>query len=244
MKRSIVTVAACLALASLGGCAANGIAPAAPAAAADAGIIVTGEGEARATPDIATLRLGIEAHRPSMAEARTASAAAQARILESLKSFGVVAADIQTEQLSLAPQYDYGEKGRTLRGYVATNMVRVKLRDISKVGAIVDAAAAAGDDDTRVDGLSFELADTATVRAEARRLAVADAKKKAEQLAAELGAKIGEPIAIEEVAVHAPGPVMMRDMAMMKGGAESTPVEAGSVEARVTVRVRWALDEA
>ncbi|NUP12540.1 MAG: SIMPL domain-containing protein [Polyangiaceae bacterium] len=239
MKRSLVMLATCFVLAAAGGCSIQGVGPASPSAPADAGIVVSGEGEARAKPDIAILRLGVEAHRPTMEEARTAAASAQARILQAAKAAGVAAADVQTEQLSMAPVYDYGEKGRTLRGYAATNIVRITMRDISKSGALVDATVAAGDNDARIDSISFEMSDTAAVRAEARRAAVEDAKKKAEQLAAELGVELGDVLAIEETAVSAPGPIMMR-AEFTKDAA--TPIQPGSVETHVAVRVRWAID--
>src|SRR5688572_6143411 len=77
MNRSLVMVAVCAALGTLAGCAAHGSPPVAIVSPNDTGISVSAEGEARATPDVAILRLGIEAHRPSMEEARSASATAQ-----------------------------------------------------------------------------------------------------------------------------------------------------------------------
>jgi uncharacterized protein YggE len=210
-------------------------------AAEDAGIVVSGEGDANAPPDCAVVRVGIEAHRPSMAEARAASAAAQQKVLASLQARGVAPADVQTEQLSLSPQYDYGEKGRTLRGYVATNTVRVTLRNPAIAGDVVDATVAAGGDDTRVDGISFELEDQTAIRARARERAIADARGKATQLAKELGVQLGEVLAVEETVAASPGPMYMRAEAKSAGAGPSTPVAAGAIEARVGVRVRWAI---
>lgn len=211
-------------------------------AAEDAGIAVSGEGDANAPPDCAVVRVGIEAHRPSMAEARAASAAAQQKVLASLQGKGIAPVDIQTEQLSLSPQYDYGEKGRTLRGYVATNTVRVTLRNPAIAGEVVDATVAAGGDDTRVDGIAFELEDQTGIRAQARQRAIADARGKAVQLAKELGVQLGEVIAVEETVASSPGPAYMRAEAKSAGGP-ATPVAAGAIEARIAVRVRWAIKE-
>jgi uncharacterized protein YggE len=242
MNRSIIAVVAALSFASLGGCAPTTIPVSAAALPSDVGVIVTGEGEASAKPDLGVIRIGVEAHRLTMAEAREASASAQNRILQEVRAHGITSEDIQTEQLSFAPEYEWIENKQKLRGYVATNIVRIKVKDLSKLGSIVDSAVKAGDNDVRVDGLSLELADPTEVRMEARKRALADAKKKAEQLAAELGVKLGEPIAIEETGTALPGPVFMRD-AMMKAEGSSTPIEAGSVQARVGVRVRWAISK-
>ena len=227
-----------LALGSLTGCATRS-AQGAQYAPAETGIVVTGEGRADAAPDLAVVRVGIEARRPTMAEAREANASAQARLLEAVRALGVASADIQTEQLSLQAEYDYTDAGRQLRGYLATNIVRVNVRDVSRAGAVVDATIAAGGDDARVDGVSFEIQDPTALRVEVRRRAVADARVKAEQLAAEIGATVGEPIFIEEVGVSAPGPVMMRMAA--PSADHATPVEAGTLETNVSVRVRWAI---
>lgn len=235
--KQYLSLALLLSLGSLTGCAARS-AQGAQYATAEAGIVVTGEGAADAAPDLAVVRVGIEARRPTMAEAREANASAQARLLEAVRGLGVESADIQTEQLSLQAEYDYTDAGRQLRGYLATNTVRVRLHDVSRAGAVVDAAVAAGGDDARVDGVSFEIEDPTALRVEARRRAVADARVKAEQLAAELGATVGEPIFIEEVGVSAPGPIMMR---MAASADTATPVEAGTLETNVSVRVRWAI---
>lgn len=238
MKRSLL-VATVLALAAVSGCAPTTPGPVAIVSADNTGIAVSGEGEARGKPDTAVLRLGVEATRVSMEEARGASAAAQSRILDMLRANGVADSDLQTEQLSFAPQYDYGEKGRILRGYTATNMLRVTIRDLTKVSAIVDGAAKAGDNDVRVDGVSFEVRDPTALRSEARKRALEDAKAKAAQLAEGLGITLGEPIAIEETSYSAPTPVFMPAKALAE--AASTPVAPGTVDAQISVRVRWAI---
>ncbi len=176
-----------------------------------------------------------------MAEARSAGAAAQQRVIAALTGKGIAAVDVQTEQLSLAPQYDEGENGRTLRGYVATNTVPVTLLNPAIAGDVVDATAAAGGDDTRVDGINFELEDRTAIRAKARKRAIADARGKATQLAKELGVELGEVVAVEETVAASPGPMYKRAEAKSAGGDASTPVAAGAIEARVGVRVRWAI---
>lgn len=239
MNRSILMVAAAALLATASGCAGRET-PIAIVAPADTGIVVSAEGDAKAAPDIAVLRMGVEANRSSMEEARSASAEAQRRIIAALKSHGVKEADMQTEQLSMHPQYDYTDKGRVLRGYTATNILTVTVRDIAKTGKIVDDAIEAGDNDARIDSLAFELSDPAAIRAAARTKAIKEARAKAEQLAQELGVELGEPIAVEEVGYSAPMPIYAR--AMKNEAMDSTPIQAGNVEATISIRVRWSID--
>ena len=143
-------------------------------------------GRADAAPDLAVVRVGIEARRPTMAEAREANASAQARLLDAVRGLGVAAADIQTEQLSLQAEYDYTDAGRQLRGYLATNIVRVNVRDVSRAGAVVDATITAGGDDARVDGVSFEIEDPTELRIEARVSKTGDAIAKPGDLTGEI----------------------------------------------------------
>jgi uncharacterized protein len=239
---------ASLALAALLASAVTGCSPAQShgassphAALADAGLVVSGEGSARAASDCAVLRLGISAFRPTMADARQASASAQSRVLAALTSRGIAALDVQTEQLSLAPEFDYQERTRVLRGYNATNIVRVMLRNPAIAGEIVDATVTAGGDDTRVDGISFELEDDAPLRIEARTKAIEDARTKAAQLAKELGVELGEVLSIEEVASGPIGPPAYARFEAKAAAADPTQVASGSIEATVSVRVRWAI---
>jgi uncharacterized protein YggE len=204
------------------------------------GIFVVGEGKAEATPDVATFRVGVEVRRPTVAEARTGSAEAQQRVIDALHTAGIDDAHIQTEQLSVQPDYDYGEQGRTLRGYLATNAVRVRVTDLEKLPAAIDGTISAGGDDVRLDGVQFEVSDPARVQAEARTKAIEDARRKAEQIAASLGIALGDPVAVDEAGGGGvPGPVMMRMEA--RNADAATPVQAGTTEVRTEVRVRWSI---
>jgi uncharacterized protein YggE len=205
-----------------------------------AGIQVLGEGEAEARPDVARFEIAIEARRPDVAAAREASAAAQTRVLDAIRAAGVASEDIQTTQLSIQPEYEYTDAGRNLLGYTARNAVQVRVRAIDRASEIVDAGVGAGGDDVRLQGIGFELSDPESVRTAAREEAMSEARATAEQLAQLAGVELGEPIAIEEVSGEGGPRPMMMEMRMAEADT-ATPIEPGTTEVRVQLRVRWSI---
>ncbi|WP_169791617.1 SIMPL domain-containing protein [Sandaracinus amylolyticus] len=203
------------------------------------GILVSEEGEAEARPDRARFHVGVEARRPTVAEARDAAADAQRRVLDALRANGIGDEDVQTDQLSVNPEYEYTDQGQRLLGYTVRNAVHVRVTDVSRLSATIDAAVGAGGDLTRLDGIQFEVSDPSEVRARAREQAMQRARATAEQLARLAGVELGEPIAIEEVVQHdGPRPLMM-EARMAADTAQATPIEPGVTRTTVQLRVRW-----
>lgn len=224
------------------GCApAAGVATAGSGEAA-AGVAVVGVGQAEAPPDTAIIRAGVEVRRPTVAEARPASAEAMRRVLDALVAAGVERDQVQTTQVTVTPDYDYTEAGRRLLGYTATNTVQVRIRRLEIVGPAMDAAVTAGGDDVQLQGVTFEIEDQEPLRAEARRQAIERARARAEQLAQLLSVELGAPVAVEETSAGEPSPVPMARMEAMRASAD-TPVEPGTSTVRVEVRVRWAIGD-
>jgi uncharacterized protein len=125
-------------------------------------------------------------------------------------------------------------------GYQLTNTVEATIRDVATVGALIDAALAAGA--TSLDGLAFRLADPTEALAEARRRAVADARARAAVLAAEAGVILGRVVAITEGGEMSPGgPRPMEAMRMKAAADVATSVEAGTDELEVTVTVSFVI---
>lgn len=218
----------------------HGPGPSARTADRHRGIVVVGDGTARARPDVAHVSLGIEVRRASVADAREAAASVMQRVLEALRNAGLGDEDLSTSQLSVQPEYDYTEQGRRLLGYTVRNMVDARVTNLDALSTAVDDATRAGGDEVRVNRLSFELSDDAPARAEARAEAMAEARASAEQLAELAGVSLGEPLAIREETAHAEGP---RPMAteMRAANASPTPVEPGTAEVRVRLHVRYAI---
>lgn len=202
------------------------------------GIWVTGQGEVMAVPDIATLRLGIEAEEESVAEAQIQAAEAMDKVMTALTENGIAENDIQTQYFSIqrVTEWDRIQEEEVVTGYRVTNIVTAKIRDIDKVGAIVDAVAMAGGDLARVDSISFSVEDPTDYYEEAREEAVADAKTKANQLADLAGVTLGKPTYISE-SFYAPPIVSRAGYEMEEAVAIETPISPGELEISLSVQV-------
>jgi len=200
---------------------------------AQGSITVTGTGEASAAPDMATISLGVTTEAAEAAAAMAANSEAMARVIERLASAGIEDRDMQTSTLSLSPRWTQpgSEREREITGFVASNSLTVRVRDLPALGGILDAALADGAN--TLGGLTFGLADDAALREAARRAAVADAVETAAVLADAAGVTLGAVQEVTQVGDQGgPRPMARMDMAM----AESVPVAAG--EATVTAEVR------
>ncbi len=206
------------------------------------GIWVNGEGKVTAIPDIATLRLGIEAQEASVAEAQTQAAEAMDRVMTALTENGVAEKDIQTQYFSISQvtKWDSVKEEEVVIGYRVTNMVTAKIRDIDKVGTIIDAVAEAGGDLTRIDSIGFSVDDPSAYYEEARQEAMTDAKAKAEQLAELAGVTLGKPTYISEGSLYVPsitrGAVYEEAIASVE-----TPISPGEMEISLSVQVTYAI---
>jgi uncharacterized protein YggE len=209
------------------------------------GVNASGTGTAVGEPDVMVLTVGVSAQRESIAAAREAAAGAQTAVIEALKDNGVADDDIQTVQFSVYPQYDYSRLNSDgeIVGYVVSNVVSAKIRDLDKAGDAIDAATLAGGDDAVVQGVSFGIDDPTELQAEAREDAVKKARAQAEQLASNAGAKLGKLISISESSYY---PYYDRAIPSAAGGAafdeSATPIESGQLEISVTVNVLYAIE--
>jgi uncharacterized protein YggE len=210
----------------------------APARAQDApppGIVVRGEAQKSVAPDAARIEAGVSSFAKSARAAAEATNLAMGKVLLELKNAGVDAKDIQTSQSSLQPQYADRPGPREITGYVAKNIVSVRVRDIAAVAGIVDRLVVGGANE--IHGLSFTVSDTSKLLDEARTEAFADARRKAEIYARAAGVTLGAPLSIAEDAV--PGVFPMRKMAA--GLAASAQISPGEETLNVSVTVNWGI---
>jgi len=203
------------------------------------GIWVNGRGEVTVMPDIANLRIGIEAQEASVAEAQDKAKSAMYNLEKALKDGGVDKNDIQTQYFNIQKltRWDKDREQEIVIGYRVSNVVLAKIRDIEKVGAIIDAAAAAGGDLTRINSISFSIDEPSKYYEEARGKAMKDARAKAEQLAELGGVKLGKPTYISE---GVSSPVYQRDVFEKMAGAPAqmeTPISPGEMEISLNVQV-------
>jgi uncharacterized protein YggE len=221
-------------------------AAAAPLQASDGsgsqGISVSGEGRVSVAPDMALLNIGVSAKEDTVAAANSAVQAAMDRLLSSLKADGVAEEDIQTSQFSISPEYDYQYNEQRLTGYRVTHMLQVKVRDIDRVGEVIDGGVEAAGDLARIDSISLTVDDTSAMANQARELAMADAKAKAEELARLADVELGSPISISESSYN-PSSAVYYDRAV--GGEAAVPAQTtispGELEVVVSVQITYAI---
>ena len=210
-----------------------------PTAAQDQTITVTGEGQVAAVPDMALVRVGVTTDSGTAAEALASNNAAMERVISRLAESGIEPRDVQTSALELGPRYaDRPGGAPQVEGYTTRNILIVRVRDLDRLGAILDAAA--GDGANTFEGLTFGMANPEPLNEEALRLAVADARHKAELLAEEAGVTLGEVRVIDTMVSEPPLPM---EAATMRMAAESVPVARGELEIATTIRMVFAIGE-
>ena len=204
------------------------------------GISVSGQGKASGIPDIATITVGVEASRDTVQSARDDAAAAMDKVIAVLKEQGVLDRDIQTRFFSIYPRYD--QNGRSIIGYQVSNQVTAKIRNLDRVGPIIDQATQAGGDLTRFQGIDFSIENTKPLEEQAREAAVEDLAAKANQLATLMGVQLGKPVSIVESGGLQPISVPVAERAFLDQAAGApTPIMAGEVDVTVTIQAIYAI---
>jgi hypothetical protein len=205
-------------------------------------ISVPGVGRVERAPDLAHATFSVEATRPSAAEARATAAGIAEAVIAALHGAGVAAPDLQTASLDVAPAWEQQERGSSVRaGFTVSTRLLAVIRDPDGVGRIIDAGLDAGA--TGLDGVTFRLADPDGAAAEARGLAVIDARARAAVIALAAGRPLGRLVAVVEGEPAGRGPrPMARMMAMASDAGPETPVLPGRVEVLVSVVAEWELE--
>lgn len=192
-------------------------------------------GETRIAPDMATINLGVQNDAPTAAEALKANGARMNQVLAALKKAGVAERDIQTSNLNLNAQYVYEQnQPPKLTGYQASNQVTITVRDLSKLGAAVDATVGAGAN--TVNGISFGLANPQAAEDAARLEAVKALQAKAELYGRATGYKAVRLVNLSEGGGYSPAPPPMPMYAMAKREmSDATSIAAGELRVRIDV---------
>ncbi len=202
-------------------------------------ISVSGEGEVSATPDIARITTGVQMRAETAGDAMRLASDAMVLVFAALEAEGVEAADVQTSRLSLDPVWDDDPQPRSgppdVVGYVAGNMVTVRLRDVDAIGSVIDALVVAGAN--RFEGIGFGIDDPEPMLEEARRAAVADARGRAELLAEAAGVALGPVLSLNESGGYRPQPMFAQsDM------ARAAPVAEGTMSLSAQVQMVFAIE--
>jgi uncharacterized protein len=203
-------------------------------------ISVAGEGKVFAVPDIASLSFGVQTGRMPTAQAAMEKLTKDMySVIDAVKGVGIEQKDIQTEYLNLYPAYDWREGEQIPRGFEANQSLRVKVRDLDKVGAVLTAATQAGAN--QAGGVTFTIDDPEELKRQARGQAIVNAKEKAQVLSSDLGVSLGKLMAFNEGGAS-PMPPMYERAVMnmgMGGGGDSVPVPSGEQEIRVSVSLTY-----
>ena len=236
-KFTSILLAALIGLLTLSACAT----PAAGGGAVEQPhtISVTGSGVAYGKPDIAIAQIGVQTRDENPGRAVSENTEKMNAVIAALKELGVEEKDIQTSNFSVYAQQNYDTNGApTDYTYVADNTVSVTIRNLSKVGDALGRAVAAGANS--IYGVSFTVSDQSALEAEARDKAMADAKARAEQLAAAAGVTLDQPMNISEYS-YGPAPMAadVRSFGVGGGGAGPVPVSTGQIQVNLQVSVTY-----
>lgn len=205
-------------------------------------ITVRGTGSISAKPDIANMQVGVAIQKASLDEAQAEAATKMNAVMDQLKAAGVAEKDISTSTYNVEPVMNYRDnQPPTVTGFRVTNIVNVKLLDLTKAGKLIDDVVKSGAN--TLYGLQFGFSDPTAVMRQAREAAMNDAKAKAGQLAQLGGVVLGTPILIEEGSSNVPPPMMeAADSAVRStAGAAPPPISPGQQEVRVEVSVIYGI---
>jgi len=204
-------------------------------------ISVTGTSEVFLTPDIAYISIGVHSEAESAKAAFEANNSQTQAVIDAIKGQAVEAKDIQTTNFSIYQNQKYSPTGEDLGTYFMTdNTVYVTIRDITKIGDILDASVSAGANN--IYGITFDVQDKSSVLASGRDQAVADARSQAEQLVTAIGASLGEVQTISYYS-SSPGPYYYdgRGMGGAAVEAASVPISPGQLTLTVSVNISYFL---
>lgn len=207
-------------------------------------IAMSGQGEVSAPPDTAHVTTGVVTQAKTAREALTANNAAMEKVIAELKGAGIEARDLRTSNFSVRPQYFHPPHNKNgsqepprIVGYQVSNTLRAAVRDLARLGAILDVTVSQGAN--QLSGIAFSIDDPETLLAEARKQAMADAIARAETYAEAAGVALGRVLSINENSGPRPVPMIARMRA--EDAAAAVPIEAGEQSIQAQVQVTWEL---
>ena len=215
-----------------------------PARAQDPRLVtMTGYGSVQSAPDRAWITVGVEKRDPTTKVAQEQTAVATDHILQRLKSLGIPENAIRTSSFNVSQDWEFQPQGRrTLRGYVVSNQMEIKLDDIAKLGAVIDGVIDAGAN--IIHGVRWDLKNRDDLEQQALAQAFADARRRAQVIVTAARATLGPVYAVQESRAGQVRPMTVQYQAGVagRGGAgmaDSIPVNPGELEIRAIVTVSF-----
>lgn len=199
-------------------------------------------GSVKTRPDSADITVGVISDAETARGALDENNVAMAKIVAELKQKGIEERDIQTTNFSVHPKYQHFKDGKpsVIAGYRVANSLRITVRDLTKLGEVLDKVVSLGSN--QIGGISFSVSDTAALMDKARKEAMANARHKAELYAEAANAGLGRVLKIEEVAFEQ-GPRPTFRTLRSEAKAAEVPIESGTAELQVRVTVVWELTD-
>ena len=213
-----------------------------PAAAAKRMISLSASGTVKATPDMASISTGVTSEGQTAQDALSKNTDAMTKVVDTLKGAGLEPKDIQTTDFSVSPIYERkkDEEATFITGYRVNNNVNITVRDIDKLGDVLDKVVRAGAN--QIGSISFGIAEPEKMKDEARKLAMKNAIGNAKLYAETAGVELGHVIKINESGNYTPRPYRaMAAAAPMMAEAKQVPVEGGTMSVEAKVEVTWEL---
>ena len=202
-------------------------------------ISLSGHGEMRMAPDMAFVTTGVLSQGVTAADALAANTTAMNALFAALTGAGIAEKDVQTSNFFVQPRYNFQDgKAPELIGYDVSNTVTVIVRKIGDLGPLLDKVVQAGSN--QINGIGFEVSKPDAALDEARKLATADATRKAKIYAEAMGVGLGRVMSISEGVNYQPPMPMARSKVMMADAAAApVPVAAGEQTLSVDVNITW-----
>jgi uncharacterized protein YggE len=200
---------------------------------------LTGHGEVKAKPDMAVVNIGVMTHSPTAREALTQNTAAMEKIFASLGASGIADKDIQTSNFTVSPRYHYDQNGQPPRvvGYDVSNTVTATVRKLDTLGAVLDTVVSDGSN--QINGIMFAIADDEKLKDGARKLAVADAERKAKLYAETARISLGQIMSVNEGNYQPPQPVFHSKAIRADAAASPVPIAQGEQTVAIDVNIAW-----
>ena len=203
-------------------------------------INVSGEGKVKVIPDQATIAVTVETKGNNVKDVKKQNDEKIEAVLKFIKKMNLAPADYKTQRVSLNPQYDYEKKKHS---YNATQTIEILLRDLSKYDELMEGLVDQGIN--RIDAVTFQSSKLAQYQSEARKLAMKDAKLKAEDYVSVLGQKVGRAMTISDNSqTYYPQPMYaaMKTMEMSDASAPRETLAVGEINITANVTVSFILE--
>lgn len=202
-------------------------------------ITIDGEGKVTSKPTLGQINVGLYSEGQEVPAVQDENSRKVNAMVAAMKDLGVAEADLQTSNYNISPKYDYKDGTQRVVGYTVSQNIEVKVRDLSKVGTVLSRIGQLGAN--QVNGVTFTIDDPSSLKQEARRKALEDARTKADELAKALGVDIARVVTFSESGVTPPSPMpFYRSEGAVATAAPMAPdIQAGSLDVVSHVSVTY-----